>query len=134
MSKSLAGGCLCGAVRYEARGEPIAVALCHCGSCRRAAGAPVVAWAMFGLESFDYTAGKAAVYASSPGVGRSFCASCGTSLAFTAGYMPGLVDVTVASLDDPEALAPQMHIWESQRLPWIHLGDGLPRHPEDPQP
>jgi hypothetical protein len=132
MPESLEGGCLCGAVRYAVHGEPIAVALCHCGMCRRAAGAPVVAWALFPLESLEYTAGKPATYASSPGVGRSFCASCGTSLGFTADYIPGLVDVTVASLDDPAALPPQIHIWEGKRLPWLHLSDDLPRYAEDP--
>ena len=40
------GGCLCGATRYVVQGDPVVVALCHCSMCRRAAGAPVVAWAI----------------------------------------------------------------------------------------
>jgi hypothetical protein len=131
----LEGGCLCGAVRYAVSAEPVAVALCHCSMCRRSAGAPVVAWAMFPIAGFSYVSGKPAVHASSPGVGRAFCGACGTQLAFTAEFLPGLVDVTVASFDDPSALPPQMHIWESRRLPWLATTDRLPRHAElPPQP
>lgn len=122
------GRCLCGAIGYVVRDEPVAVVLCHCSMCRRAAGAPAVAWAMFPLEAFEVVRGKPAVFASSPGVERSFCATCGTQLAFTAEFLPGLVDVTVGSLDDPAALPPRMHIWDESRLPWLATADTLPRH------
>jgi hypothetical protein len=132
MTQKREGGCLCGGVRYAVEGDPLAVALCHCSMCRRSAGAPIVAWAMFPADRFAYTAGKPTVHASSPGSGRSFCGACGTKLAFTADYLPGLVDVTVASFDDPEALPPQMHIWHAKRLPWLETADALPRHAEFP--
>jgi hypothetical protein len=129
------GGCLCGAVRYALRGEPIAVVYCHCSMCRRACGAPVVAWAMFALDAYEVTAGSPAVHASSPGAQRTFCGRCGTQVGFEAEYMPGLVDVTVASLDDPAALPPTQHIWDASRVPWLALADTLPRHAEfPPQP
>lgn len=128
----LEGGCLCGSTRYLVRGEPSVVALCHCSMCRRAAGAPVVAWAMFALADLQFLRGEPARYTSSPGVERGFCGRCGTTLSFTADFLPGLVDVTVASLDDPARLPPQMHIWESARLPWLVLADDRPRHLELP--
>jgi len=127
-----AGGCLCGGTRYELAGEPVAVALCHCGSCRRASGAPAVAWAMFPLDRFWVTRGAPSAFASSPGVERGFCGRCGTPLTFWADFLPGLVDVTVASLDDPARFTPHMHIWESRRLPWLELADTWPRHAELP--
>jgi hypothetical protein len=123
-----AGGCLCGAVRFAVRGEALLTALCHCSLCRRAAGAPAVAWAMFPLEAFRLTNGAFATYASSPGVARGFCGRCGTTLSFAAEFMPGLIDLTIASFDDAGALPPQLHMWESKRLPWLELGDDLPRH------
>jgi hypothetical protein len=126
------GGCFCGTVRYATRGEPIAVAFCHCTMCRRSAGAPVTAWAMFPTDSFSLVQGKPAIHASSPGVERSFCGSCGTQLAFTADFLTGLVDVTLGSFDDPASLSPQMHVWESKRLPWVAIADALPRHAELP--
>jgi len=132
MAKHFEGGCLCGAVRYRAEGEPVGTAYCHCTICRRAAGAPVVAWAMFPQDGFAYVAGKPAVYESSPGVARAFCGACGTPLVCTGDLLPGLVDITTASLDDPAALPPALHIFESRRLPWLQLTDDLPRHAEFP--
>lgn len=132
MSSRRAGGCLCGAVRYAVEGEPIVVALCHCSMCRRSAGAPLVAWAMFAIDGLAIVQGAPAVHASSPGVERAFCGGCGTQLTFTADFLPGLVDVTVASFDDPAALPPHMHIFDKSRLPWLALTDTLPRHAELP--
>ncbi len=132
MSETYEGGCLCGATRYVATGEPVVVALCHCSMCRRAGGAPAVAWAMFPIGQFTITREKPSLYASSEGVERGFCAKCGTPLTFTAGFLPGLVDVTVGSLDDPTRLPPVMHIWESRRLAWLTLADDWPRHAELP--
>src|SRR5688572_24891392 len=97
------GGCLCGSTRYRASGEPIAVALCHCSMCRRSAGAPAVAWAMFTQDQIELTSGEIGSYASSPGAQRGFCPRCGTQLTFHADFLPGLVDVTVGSMDDPES-------------------------------
>jgi hypothetical protein len=126
------GGCLCGATRYQATGDPIVVTFCHCSSCRRAAGAPAVAWAMFPLDRFEITKGKPSQFASSKGVERGFCGGCGTPLMYTAEVLPGLVDLTVGSMDDPSRLPPQMHIWDNRRLDWMVLADDLPRHPELP--
>src|SRR4029453_7849055 len=85
---------------------------------------------MFPLDRFELTAGKPAVYASSPDVERAVCAGCGTTLTYKADDIPGLVDVTVASFDNPHALPPQLHIWDSERLRWFELADRLPRHPD----
>lgn len=126
------GGCLCGSTRYAVQGEPVTVALCHCSMCRRAGGAPLVAWAMFSLDQLEFVRGKPATYSSSPGVERGFCARCGTPLTFVADFLPGLVDITVGSMDDPSALPPRMHIWDSKRVPWLVVKDDLPRHPELP--
>ncbi len=126
------GRCLCGAVSYEVSGEPIMTALCHCPSCRRASGAPAVAWAMFPRDKLSVHGDEPSVYASSQGVQRRFCEKCGTALFFEADYIPGLVDVTIASFDEPESLAPQMHIWNCHRLDWMNGVDALEAHEELP--
>jgi hypothetical protein len=127
-SGTIEGGCLCGAVRYRASGETSNSAYCHCSSCRRAAGSPVVAWVTFRPESFAFTRGAPARHRSSPPVERTFCGACGTPLTYRHSTLPAEIDVTIASLDDPSAVAPADHIWTSERIPWLELGDDLPRH------
>jgi hypothetical protein len=65
----LTGGCRCGAVRYAAEGAPAHSSLCHCADCRRSAGAPMVAWALFPQERLAIT-GQPVRYESSPGTLR----------------------------------------------------------------
>jgi len=124
-----AGGCLCGAVRYELSGPVHNPCWCHCTSCRRALGAPVVPWGTALHERFRLTRGTLAEYRSSPAVLRGFCAACGTSLTYRHEGRPQDVDVTLASLDEPGRLAPQMHVWVADKLPWVTIGDGLPQFP-----
>lgn len=128
----LQGGCQCGAVRYQVEAAPLLTALCHCSMCRRAHAAPAVAWAMFAQDAVRFVQGEASRYASSAEACRHFCARCGSQLAFTADYLPSLIDIAIGSLDTPEAMAPCLHYWESRRLPWLQLHDGLPRYAEFP--
>ena len=72
------------------------------------------------------------LYASSDSATRGFCGRCGTQISFTADYMPGLIDLTIGSMDHPEHVVPQLHCWHAERLPWAEFADGLPRHPEFP--
>jgi hypothetical protein len=132
MAKAHEGGCLCGSVRDRVAGDPVVTAWCHCTICRRSTGAPAVAWAMFPIAGFAYTAGKPAVYESTPGVSRTFCGACGSQLACTGPHLPGLVDLTTASLDEAATFPPAVHIFESRRLPWVHFTADLPRFAEFP--
>jgi hypothetical protein len=129
---SLEGGCQCGAIRYRVSGQPVMAAICHCAMCRRANAAPAVAWAMFQESQVEFLGGATATYASSPGARRGFCAVCGTPISFTADYIPGLIDLTIGSFDQPEKLVPTLHYWDSKRLPWVRFADDLPKHPEFP--
>lgn len=117
MSEPFTGGCLCGAVRYRADGEPRHPTLCHCESCRRAAGAPAVAWLTFPSARFAFTNGEPQRFRSSPHVERSFCGRCGTPLTYVRDDHPE-VDVTTGSLDAPERAAPTDQTWVADRLPW----------------
>ena len=96
---AITGGCHCGAIRYEASGEAITHALCHCTDCRRHAGAPMVGWTMYPLDAVRVTKGAPKVYASSENGRRHFCAECGTGLFYTnAVVLPGIIDVQSAYL------------------------------------
>jgi hypothetical protein len=128
------GGCMCGAVRYQLTGEGTNLCYCHCASCRRAAGAPAVPWGTFARDAFSVTRGHLAEYRSAPPVLRGFCAQCGTSLTYCHQRRAAEIDVTLASLDDPGALAPTMHVWVSDKLPWVSISDGLPQFEREPPP
>jgi hypothetical protein len=126
------GGCLCGAVRYRVEGQPLHAGYCHCRMCQRAAGAPVVAWGAWPADRFAWLQGKPGRFASSAKGERSFCPSCGTSLTSVDPGDRRLVEVTLASLDDPAAFPPEEHIWTTSRIRWLELGDKLPRHTGPP--
>ena len=126
---SLTGGCLCGAVRFRGGAPLDTPTLCHCESCRRAAGAHAVAWLTVRADSFEYTAEKPVRYASSPDVLREFCGRCGTPLTYRSRKRPEEVDIGLATLDTAGAFAPVDHLWMEDALPWDRPGDGLPQHP-----
>ena len=124
-----AGGCLCGEVRYEVSGAARSLCYCHCASCRRAAGAPMIPWGTFDRERFRLTRGALREYRSSAQAVRGFCARCGTPLTYRNDARAGDVDVTLATLDEPERLAPEMHIRVAEKLAWLTIGDQLPQYP-----
>ena len=128
------GGCSCGAVRYEARGACSNSMICHCRSCRRAAGAPVVAWVTFPKSAFRFTRGLPAELRSSAPVVRTFCGACGTPLTYRHESYAEAIDITTCSLDEPERFPPTHHSWLSHDLPWVRFGDGLPQFGESRPP
>jgi hypothetical protein len=128
MQTAVMGGCLCGRVRYEAGGTPFHETVCHCSMCRRASGAPMIAWFSVRRDAFRLTAGAAACFASSARGTRSFCPACGTQLTFESAEHPDEIDVTTASLDEPGALPPKDHTHAGTRLPWVRLCDELPTY------
>jgi hypothetical protein len=133
MSKQeIEGGCQCGAIRYSVSGEPVLAAICHCSMCRRAHAAPAVAWAMYQEGQVKFKNDQPKLYSSSSEAKRGFCAICGTQISFTASFMPGLIDITVGSLDNPETVKPTLHYWHSKHLSWAEFADSLPRYPELP--
>ena len=121
------GHCYCGSLRYRVRGEAMSLAYCHCESCRRASAAPVVAWGTFAADGFEIVAGRCRIYASSPDVRRGFCERCGSQISYAHAKSPETIDITLATLDDPAALAPERHVWVEDQLPWLTIGDELPR-------
>lgn len=133
--KTLDGGCLCGAIRYRVTGKPKNTMVCHCQSCRRAAGSPVVAWLTFPASRFQLTKGKPIRFHSSAPVERTFCGACGTPLTYEHEDSPSTIDVTTCSLDDPQSFPPTHHSWLSDDVGWVRFGDGLPTFPQSrPRP
>jgi hypothetical protein len=126
--KMLTGGCFCGKVRYRSTAPLYPATLCHCRSCRRAAGAHVVAWATVRRSEYTVERGRPVEYSSSPGVIRTFCGDCGTPLTYWRRERAEEIDVTIGSLDDPDAVVPADHIWMQDAPSWDGSTDSLPRH------
>jgi hypothetical protein len=122
------GGCLCGDVRFEARGKPNSVSTCHCRSCQRAAGADSVAWAEFPNINVFWLGEKAGVFESSVKVTRTFCKRCGSSLAYQNALAS--IDLSLACFDNPEIFVPENEIWLDHRLPWNVRNTDIPGYRE----
>jgi hypothetical protein len=122
------GGCHCGAVRYEAKGEALHHAICHCTDCRKAAGAPLVSWIAFKADDVQVTKGSPKERASAEHARRHFCPDCGTGLFYTnEAALPGLIDVQSATLDDPDSFAPGVHIQYAEHIRWTEKLNELPK-------
>jgi len=126
--ETLSGGCMCGAVRYRASGEPLWVVNCHCSDCRRACGMPFATWIGFRAEqvSFEDEIDRRR-HASSPSVARTFCAVCGTPLTYESDRFAGELHIMAGTLDDPARVKPTHHIYTDEAVPWALPDDGLER-------
>ena len=127
----LTGGCMCGAVRYELRSAPFDCGWCHCRTCQLTSGSPAMVFASVPEGGdLEWTTGADQVrsVASSTFGHRSFCGQCGTPLLMKVDHQPETVDFSVATLDEPEAIAPGFHIFWSSKVGWFEPADELPRH------
>ena len=120
------GGCFCGAIRFEVTGPEKYACYCHCESCQRAAGAPVVAWATYARDTFRLIQGEMHWHHSSPGVTRGICSNCGTSISYENDKRPGEIDLTLPCLDDPSAPVLRAHIWTEDKQSGFAIADDLP--------
>lgn len=130
MAETIQGGCACGAVRYALRSEPYDAGWCHCRICQLNSGAPAMAFATVPVGDFALTAGEQEVKRfQSSGFGhRLFCGRCGTPLLMRVDHQPETVDFSIATLDDPDAVPPEFHIFHASRIAWFETADALPRH------
>jgi len=114
------GGCLCGAVRYEVRGEPYQSGICHCATCRKLTGSAFSPTANWHADQFTMS-GELKTFER-----RSFCPSCGSRLFF---LFEGGVEVFLGTLDDaPYDIAPMVEVWTVRREPWLPSLPGTARH------
>lgn len=133
----LRGRCLCGEVAFEVTPPTRFVSHCHCESCRLSHGAAFVTWTSVPLERFRVVSGEALLrwYHSSAHIAWGFCSRCGSSCLYRAvsegHHEAPNVDrmyVTAASLIDPLDREPAAHVSWEERVPWLRIRDGLPKH------
>ncbi|MFI4973543.1 MAG: GFA family protein [Caulobacterales bacterium] len=123
-ARRFTGGCLCGAVRYEADGEPMYMGHCYCADCRRASGSGFVPFMGF-LASAVRFSGETRIFKSRAARGgdavRNSCPVCG-SLVF-GGIVGQDAEHTIyaGTLDDPSLFRPAMAIFNRDRPAWALL-------------
>jgi hypothetical protein len=125
-----AGGCVCGAVRFTATGEPLRVTVCHCAWCQRRTGTAFGTEVVFESGQVVLSGGTIAQYRHrSDESGRwldvAFCRTCGTNLGFTLEAAPGLCTLPAGAFDDPSWIDPEYgtfrHVFLRSRRPWSDL-------------
>jgi hypothetical protein len=124
------GGCLCGAIRFEADAFGGA-AHCHCSMCRKFHGAAFATLASVRREQFRWLHGEEALqhYTAANGTTRSFCRHCGSSLLFSTPRAPAqIIEIAIGCFDDPLPVTPSAHIFVASGANWTVLGDGLPQY------
>ncbi len=123
----ITGGCLCGDVRYFARGDPLFVGHCHCHNCQKASGSAFLTYVGLRTEDLQWTKGQPSTYESSPGVERGFCSRCGSPMTF-ARPDRGEISVFAGTLDEPDNIEPKFHMFTDHQFAWLHIADDVPRH------
>jgi hypothetical protein len=130
---TLAGGCGCGAVRFEVT-EPLGTAsYCHCTRCQRRTGTAASAQARAVPGSFRIVAGEEHVRTWTPSGGftKAFCGTCGSALFSRNPNDPGVVSVRLGAFDRDPGVRPSFRQFVAYAAPWEPIpDDGLPRYPE----
>lgn len=131
MSDVHQGGCLCGAVRYQVIGQPVAAYVCYCDYCKRASGtgfqipvffkAKQVTFEGQALASYDYV---------SPVHGRTiqtqFCPSCGTRVASKISRVPSVTLISGGTFDQPDWYPITCHLFAQHALSWLQMPRDVP--------
>ncbi len=135
MTFPLEGGCDCGQVRYRIDKEPLFVHCCHCRWCQRESGASFALNAMIEANRLTVLAGTPDMVdtPSNSGKGQKIarCPKCRIALwSHYAGAGPVVAFVRVGTLDNPDALPPDIHIFTASKQPWVVLPPGPPAVPE----
>jgi hypothetical protein len=123
-----AGGCLCGAVRYEADWPPLATVACHCTHCQKQSGSALSVIVVLPREGLTID-GELAVYLDTAQSGREvqrkFCRQCGSPVVTdtAAAQKEGVIFVKAGTLDDASDLAPTLHYWAESAQTWFVFPD-----------
>jgi len=131
----LEGGCDCRALRYRMIGPPLFVHCCHCRWCQRETGSAFAVNAMIEADRVVPTAGEPELVPtpSLSGKGQRIarCPVCRIAVwSNYAGAGDKVRFVRVGTLDEPDRLPPDIHIYTASKQPWLILPQGVPAVPE----
>jgi len=132
---TIAGGCLCGAVRYTVDADPTQATICHCRDCQRFSGSAFAALVRVAKEKLTIN-GTLKTFNSIGGSGnpilRHFCPECGSSIAEETGSRPDFLVLNVGTFDNPAVAKPSREIFRDHALPWIEVHGDIPRFAQRP--
>jgi hypothetical protein len=131
----IAGGCLCGAVRYEIAGKLTRASHCHCSMCRKQHGAAFGSYASVRRAELRWVSGEGEIarFESTPGIARGFCRRCGSTLFWDERANAGSFGLALGSVDGDPGVRPSLHIFVGSKAPWFEITDDLPRHATSPR-
>ncbi|MGD2134055.1 MAG: GFA family protein [Maricaulaceae bacterium] len=122
------GSCSCGAVRYELTAEPIIVHACHCRDCQKQTGGAFAINAVIEASNVKVLQGAPEAVEMTTESGRPHdiyrCPECRVALWSDYGRRRTIYFIRVATLDDPAALPPDVHIYTRSKLPYVGLPEG----------
>jgi len=122
------GGCLCGALRYEAEGEPLFTGHCYCTDCQKASGSGFIPFMGFAASALRFTGAAKPFTTRSARGGDAVRNSCPVCSSLVFGGEPGKDDtltVYAGTLDDPSLFQPRIAIFAGSRPPWAVIPAGL---------
>ncbi len=131
----LAGGCDCRAVRYRIDSRPLFVHCCHCRWCQRESGASFALNAMIESDRVTLLGGEPELVDTPSASGRgqqiARCPKCRIAVwSHYSGAGTAIRFIRVGTLDQPDLVPPDIHIFTSTKQPWVVLPDGMPAVPE----
>jgi hypothetical protein len=128
------GGCLCGAIRYEVKGEPVRIANCHCDDCRKATGASFATNVFIKEDELAILQGKPKQFHHKSDSGstmtKEFCPDCGSQLFGYGSSSQGIKHVKVGTIDDARFVEPEIEVYVARALPYNTLCKDTEKFPE----
>lgn len=134
MAVQQTGGCVCGAVRFRATGEPLRVTICHCKWCQRRTGTAFGTEVVYNDDQIAFEGGTPSVYRhlsdeSGRWLDSVFCGKCGTNLGFTLEAAPGIRTLPAGAFDDPAWITADRyafrHVFVRSRRAWSDLSSDV---------
>jgi hypothetical protein len=125
------GSCHCGAIRFEADGDPQKAGVCHCTDCQSLTGSAFSLFFQVPCEGFKLTSGQPKIYVKTAESGnrraQAFCANCGTRLWAAAEKDPPVYNLRIGTLRERAELPPRMQLWCRSSLPWVNELGAVPK-------
>jgi hypothetical protein len=128
----IAGGCLCGAFRFEIDGDVGPASYCHCLDCRRVTGSAFNVGVRVERARFRVAQGDVQRFAKAADSGtvltRAFCPTCGSPLYTESPAHPDQIYVKAGAFDEPDVVEPSHQSWIDRAVPWARIDPSLPAY------